>query len=64
MDHTVAASTEAGFDLTLREIQSTGVIEKTRRIIPEIISFISAELTDLENYYIAQGLDFLDCIDE
>jgi hypothetical protein len=64
MDNTVTASTEAGFDISLAEIQPTGIIEKTRRIIPEIMSFISNELTDLEQYYVAQGLDFMECIDE
>lgn len=64
MDNVVVSPTEAGFDLSATQIHDTGVIEKTKRIIPEIISFISNELTDLEQYYVAQGLDFLECIDD
>ncbi len=62
MDNLVVSPTEAGFDVNLPH--STGIIEKTKQIIPEILSFITHELTDLEQYYVAQGLDFLECIDE
>ena len=62
MDNLVVSPTEAGFDVNLP--YDPGVIEKTKKIIPEIISFITHELTDLEQYYVAQGLDFLECMDD
>lgn len=60
----ILSTNEGAIDLPIVEINQPTVVEKVKTIIPEVVSFISQEMFDPEQYYIAQGLDFIDCLND